>query len=129
MADISQVLTLSWARNGESIAQTVTIEADGEGNRNVTVNAATTDKRVDIAIDVSELKLLYIHSDQDITIETNSGSAADDTLTIKANKPFVWYADCGLTNPLGTDVTALFITNAGATAANVKIRTLEDTTP
>jgi hypothetical protein len=128
--DIGHTLTLSWARNGETISQTVTIEADSERNTNVTVPNATTDLRVNIAIDVSELKLLYIHSDQAVTIETNAVDATGgNTLTIAANKPLVWFVGCGMTNPLTADVTDMYITNAGGTSANVKIRTLIDETP
>lgn len=127
MADISHVLTLSWARSGESIAQSVTISDNGELNRNVTVAPATTDFPVAAVIDVSEVKALYIHSDQNVTIETNSSSAPANTLTVTANKPLVWYTGCGLVNPLTVDVTSIFITNAGATAANVRIRVLIDT--
>lgn len=42
MADISHTLTLSWARSGESISQTVSPSADGEANRNITVPGSTT---------------------------------------------------------------------------------------
>lgn len=131
MADISHTLTLSWSRNGESISQTVTPTAEGERNYNVTVNAATTDKQVEMPIDVSEVKSLYIHSDQNITIEYNDNAGAQGTLTVTANKPIIWYVGCGyaITAVLAVDVTNFYITNAGASAANVKIRILEDTTP
>ncbi len=128
-ADIDHTLTLSWARNGEPISQTVTVSAEGETNANVTVPNATTDKRLKIAIDVSEVKLLYIHSTQAVTIETNSASSPADTLTLAANKPLLWYVGCGWALPLTTDVADFFITNAGGTAADVKVRVLEDTTP
>lgn len=129
MADIAHVLTLSWARSGEAIAANVTVEADGETNRNLTVPASTTDFRTNIAIDVSEVKSLYIHSDVSVTIETNSSSAPDDTLTVAAGKPLVWYTGCGLANPLTTDVTDFYITNATGGPAAVKIRVLIDETP
>ena len=128
--DIGHTLTLSWARSGESIAQTVTIEADGETNRNLTVPGTTTDFRTNISIDVSELKALYIHSDVNITIETNATDATGgNTLTLLANKPLVWYVGCGLTNPLTNDVTDMYITNGTGGSATVRIRTLIDETP
>jgi hypothetical protein len=126
--DIGHTLTLSWSRSGESISQSVTVEAAGEHNCNVTVPAATTDKRADIAIDVSEMKSLYIHSDQNVVIETNNATTPANTLIIAANKPLIWFIGCGLTNPLTADVTAIFITNAGTSPANVRIRVLEDAT-
>lgn len=129
--DIAHVLTLSWARSGETISQTVTIEAEGERNYNVTVNAATTDKQVEMPIDISEVKALYIHSDQTVTIEYNDNAGAQGSLTVTANKPIIWYVGCGyaITAVLAADVTNFYITNAGATAAAVRIRILEDTTP
>lgn len=125
----SHNIGLSWNRSGETISKTVVMTADGEVNVDTTVNASATDKEVDIAIDVSSLQSLYIWSDQDVTIQTNSGSVPADTLTIEADSPLVWYVGCGLDNPLGTDVTKLYLTNAGGAAATVKIRVLQDVTP
>lgn len=129
--DISHTLTLSWARSGETIAQTVTIEAEGEKNANVTVNASTTDKRVEFPIDVSEVKSLYIHSDQTVTFEFNDNAGAQGSFTVTANKPVIYYTGCGwdLSDLLPADVTDFYISNAGGTAAAVRIRVLEDTTP
>ena len=129
--DISHTLTLSWARSGETISQTVTIEAEGERNYNVTVNASTTDKRVECPIDVSEVKSLYIHSDQTVTVEFNDNAGAQGSFTVTANKPVIYYVGCGwdLSDLLPADVTDFYITNGGLTAAAVKIRILEDTTP
>ena len=127
--DITHTLTLSWSRNGESIAQTVPVDASGETNRNVTVPPATTDMRVDINIDADKVQSLYVLSDQAVTIETNSATVPGNTLTIAANKPYIWYSGCGLTNPITVDVTAsIYLTNPGSTAANVRIRILEDVT-
>jgi hypothetical protein len=128
--DISHALTLSWSRSGETIAQTVTIEADGETNRNLTVPASTTDFRTNIAIDVSEVKLLYIHSDVAVQIETNATDATGgNTVQIAANKPFLWYVGCGWVLPLTTDVTDMYITNATGGIATIRIRLLIDETP
>lgn len=129
--DIAHVLTLSWARSGETISQTVTVEAEGERNYNITVNASTTDKQVEMPIDVSEVKALYIHSDQTVTIEYNDNAGAQGSLTVTANKPIIWFTGCGyaITAILAVDVTNFYISNAGGTAATVKIRILEDTTP
>ncbi len=127
---ISHTLTLSWARNGESISQTVTIENEAENNRDVTVAQNVTDQLVNLNIDVSELKLLYLHCDKAIQIQTNDGSSPDNTLTLAANKPLVWYTGCGLTNPLTVDVTKFYLTTgAVGTDATLKIRTVQDSSP
>lgn len=130
-ADIQHVLTLSWARSGESISQTVTVSADGEMNRNVTVNASTSDVQVECPIDVDKVQSLYIHSDQTVAFEFNDNAGAQGSFTVTANKPVIYYAGCGwdLADLLPADVTSFYISNAGGTAANVRIRVLEDNTP
>ncbi|VTR99240.1 unnamed protein product [Gemmata massiliana] len=127
---ISHSLTLSWARNGEAITNVVTVTANGETNLDLTVPANTTDLRADIDLDADKIQSLYILSDQNVTIETNSGTSPGNTLTIGANKPYVWYLGCGLTNPITTDVAAsIYVTNPSTTlAANVQIRVLQDMT-
>ena len=129
MADLVHNLEITFDRAGERIAALVVVAADGEENRTVTVPPATADKRLRISIDVSELKLLYVHSDQAVTIETNSGTVPADTLTVLANKPLAWYAGCGLANPFTADVTDLYLTNAGARPATVRVLGLVDATP
>lgn len=125
---LTQVVTPAWARNSETLSTEVSISADGAFDRDLTIPGATTDQLVAAVIDVSQMKLLYISSDQDITIETNNSSAPADTLTITANKPLLWYEGYGLDNPLGTDVTALYITRAAGDSATVKIRCMVDAT-
>jgi hypothetical protein len=95
------------------------------------VNATTNDKQVECPIDVSEVKLLYIHSDQTVTFEFNDNAGAQGTFTVTANKPVIFFTGCAwaLADLLPADVTNFYISNAGATAAAVRIRILEDTTP
>ena len=117
---------------GESIEQTKVTTVDAEDNRDVSVPDETTDFLVNIAIDVSLLKSLYIDSDQDVTIESNDGTTPDDTLTIKKDSPLVWDADDDQDNPFpsAVDVTKLHITNVSNSAvANVRIRVGQDSTP
>jgi hypothetical protein len=88
----------------------------------VEVPAATTDQAYPLAIDVSELESIYLYTDGTLTIETNSGSAADDTLVMTSGKPLVWAS--GMPFPaslfLTADVTGLFLTNAGASAVRLR---------
>lgn len=128
MSLIQHSLTLSWSRNGEQISQTVVIEADGETNRNITVPANQTDLAVNLDVDVSAMKSLYIHSDKALTIQTNDGTTPDDTITVAANSPVIWYTGCGWDSPLSADVTGtIYVTNTDA--ALLKIRILTDSTP
>lgn len=94
-----------------------------------TIAASATDTEVAAEVDVSELKAVFIESDQNVTLETNSAGTPDDTLSLLADRPYIWdenaYNSCLLT----TDITALFFSNAGDADANVTLFFLYDPTP
>ena len=83
----------------------------------------TTDQPLGIAIDISELKLLVIFCDQDISLQTNNAGSPVDTLAVKANVPNFWTPDTIFANPFSVDVTQIFATTGavGADGANLDI--------
>lgn len=125
---ITHTFTLGWARSGESISRTVAVSNDSELNADIALTASEANKLVAMAIDVSQMKGLFIDSDVDVTIETNNSGTPVDTISVTANEPVIWFATSPLTNPLGTDVTAIYLTNGDATAGTCKIRVLVDGT-
>lgn len=126
----TQTLTRGWKVGNEAISADDVISAEGSQSLNTEIPAESTDLLVVFALDVSTLKLLHMQCDQDCVIETNSGSAAGATITLKNGKPLQWSPDCGYANPLGaTDVTALYVTMVAEVAALLQIRVLYDTTP
>lgn len=127
---ISHTLTLNWNRNSDQIAVNVTITDDAEQNFDVTV-PGSSNVVVGCEIDVSALKLLYIYSDQTVTITTNDDGTPDDTLTITALKPLIWYTGCGLPNPFASavDVESFKATRGSAGDAALKVRVIQDPTP
>jgi len=125
----TQNVNQDWSDGNDSLSRKVIVAADGEANLEIAVADESTDLAANIGIDVSALKFLYIVSDQDLTVETNDGTSPDDTLTLSAGKPIVWYDGCGYSNPLGTDVTALYLTNASGADATLYVKTLQDATP
>ena len=104
---------------------------DAEDNRDISVPDSSTDLQANIAIDVSLLKSFYLDSDQDVTVETNNGTTPDDTFTLKANSPVIWDENDDQPNPFASavDVTAVYITNSSGTAATVRFRIGQDSTP
>jgi hypothetical protein len=96
---------------------------------NEAIADGATNAQVNAAIDVSATKSFLIVSDQDVTVETNSGSTPDDTIDLVANQPYTWNPDAYDDFLLGTDVTAFFITNASGETATVQIEALIDATP
>lgn len=112
-----------------SVVTTRSITADNQQAWEVAVAGETDDVQVLANVDLTYLKAVHITSDQDVTLETNSSSAADDTIALKANNALIWAADSYHANPFSVDITALYFSNAGTTAATVKIWILTDSTP
>lgn len=90
---------------------------------------AAADFAINIAIDVSAVKSIFILSDQDLTLETNDGTTPDDTITLKANVPYIWNADSYDVFLLTTDVTQLLLTNASGVIASLRVIVSQDSTP
>lgn len=88
-----------------------------------------TDKLVALTLDVSQVKAIYLESDQDITLETNDGAVPDDTISMAADVPQLWSeSDGAALRPLTVDVTGLYVTNASGSAATLKAWFLVDPT-
>ncbi len=95
----------------------------------VQVADSATDFEIAIAIDFSAVKSFYLVSDQDVTVETNDGSAPDDTLALKANEPYVWHESSLHAFKITADVTSIFITNASGETATIDLEVVQDATP
>jgi len=121
-------ITRAWSMAGETLSQVEQITAGSEIRIDESIPDESADLLVALALDVTQIKALHIEADQDLTLETNDGAAPDDTIALKADVPVQWTADGGLTNPLGTDVTALYVTNASGAAATLRCRFLVDPT-
>jgi hypothetical protein len=129
---MNQSINISWAsgNGGTGLSGSITKTGDTEIAQDIAVAAATSDVQADLALDITgtRLKLLFLQSDQDVVIEVNSTSSPTATINLVAGEPQM-YLGTG-TNPLGsTDVTGLFLSNAGAEAAIVQVRALYDSTP
>ena len=115
---------------GRSVRKELAITGDGQlPSRRVTVPDSSTDLLVNMAIDVSQLQLLYIVSDQDVTLETNDGTTPTDTINLLANKPYIWKVGSYFANLLTADVTAFYFTNSSGAVATVDVEGVEDATP
>ena len=79
------------------------------------VAANQTDLNIEpFAVDVSDLKLFAVVSDQNVTIETNSSSAPTDSIAVVAGVPIIWDSQSGIDCPLTADVTTIYVTNTTA---------------
>lgn len=109
------------------ITQATTLTADTRLSYNQSVPIAA-DQLVALTLDVSQVKAVVILSDQDLTLETNSSGAPTNTLTLKANVPYIWYTNKPQALVFTGDITALYITNASASVATFKMEILVDPT-
>lgn len=108
----------------DSIAAGVNL-IDGE-----TVADNQTNFEINFDLDVSACKSFYLESDQDVLFETNSGGAPDDSISLLANKPYIWHTNSYDSFLLGTDITtSIFITNASGSIATIYCVALYDVTP
>lgn len=122
-------LTFTSLLGGKSLSKTVTKTGSLETVLDESVADAQTDVQINVAIDVTAVKEFYLVSDQDVTLETNSGSTPDDTLSLVANEPYVWHSTSLDSFLLTVDVTAFFITNASGSVANIDGHWVVDATP
>ncbi len=91
--------------------------------------AITDDNLINLSIDVSEIQLIKILSDQDLTLETNSSTVPDETLNLLANSPYIWDTKSLFTNLLATDITKIYLSNGSGSVATFKLIVLYDPTP
>lgn len=123
---------ITYKVEGSGVINTQTIEStvtgvsliDGE-----TVADGQTDSEINFDLDVSACKSFYLISSQAVTFETNSGSSPADTISLRANEPYVWHTNAYDTFLLGTDVTSVFITNASGSTATIYCVAGFDATP
>lgn len=131
----TQHLTRRWEGLGRMIDARQSFSGDGElSPREVTVPPSTDNLLVNLAIDVDKLKCIYLHSDQDLTFETNDPDAPEpptgNVIELKTDNPYIWYEGSYFANLLTVDVTKVYLTNASETAtAILKINGVEDATP
>lgn len=123
---IQHVVGENWAGpvGAISLQKSITLTGGTEVNLDLSVAGSTTNQLHTIAIAVAGLQDVYMVSDQALTIKTNSSGSPQETITLAAGQPLVWYAGCGLTTPFAGNITALYITNGGTTAANFSFRSL-----
>lgn len=125
----THTLTQQVAAPGRTLTRSLDLTGDHQQSLSVAVPDEAEDQEVAISIDQSQIKSLYLVSDQDVTIETNNGTTPDDTISLLAGQPLVWQADDYYACPITVDVTSLFITNASGSSATVELELLVDATP
>ena len=122
-------LTYGWQYLSSSLGYTIAKTGSSETSLSESVATGQTAFLINVAIDVSEVKALFIVSDQDVTVKTNSSGAPDNTISLLANRPLSWDPNSYFANLLTVDVTKIYVANASGSAATLQIYVLQDATP
>lgn len=119
----------SWNNGSTPVQASVAAQGDGEDNRSLSCPQGSTN--VLMAWHDALLVGLFILADQDCTITfRHNGTGGDTAMVFDAGIPYVWISGMPVTLPFsGLDVVSISISVPGATAANVNICALSDTTP
>jgi len=113
---LSNRLDLSWtSEEGKAIIRQVNIEATAADVVSVAMAAGEGETQVYLHAPLADVQLFYMVSTVDTTVKTNSSSAPQETLSLKAGRPMVWYHGCGfeLSHLFAGDVTGLFVSTGG----------------
>ncbi len=126
----THILTQSIYTGGRTVVQQNSYSGGSQVNvADEAIADQESDKLVAFAVDVSQIKCLFMLSDEDLTVETNDGAAPDDTIALKADEPYIWHSDSLDTCLLTQDVEKLYVTNASGAVATLNIECVYDSTP
>lgn len=129
---MSESATLLYrATGGISASGEKQYTGDERVTQSFTVADSATDEQRTLNIDVSEMQLVFIVSDQDILMEWNDAAGAQGSIALQANVPFVekLAADQYHTAKMAIDVTDLYFTNTSGSTANISIVVIQNNTP
>jgi len=120
-----------WASGARGINGTKAYTGDGQTSEDVAVAKNASDLHVVIGIDVSEIQSVFMLCDQDLTVCTNdvAGGSPDETISLKANVPYIWTTDSYDSNLLATDITDLYLTEGDVAACTFQLEVLLESTP
>lgn len=124
VAAVAHTFSFGHAGGSVSLSDQVTLSGAIATEASFSVPGSTTNQQQAIDFNQSNLQGVYIKTDQDVTLKTNSTGSPQETISLKAGIPFVWVKGAGVANPFAGNVTTTYWSNAGATAANVQVRTL-----
>lgn len=125
MAGFTHTLGTTYRTDAGTIASiTAVYTGEGEVDLDATVALSTTNKEYDIQFIKTDVISMIMYSDKVVTIKTNSSGSPSDTISLAANMPLVWNTDSPVAIPLAGNVTKVYVTNATATNAALKIRVL-----
>lgn len=125
MAQMHTFKRTSQLDNGSVVASQEDVSADGSVSLDVTVPAGTTNGLYAIgSINPAKLRsLMMLATQQGLTVKANSSGSPTNTYSLVAGVMLEWSADAAyFANPVASTITSIYVTNAGSSAARLRIR-------
>lgn len=131
---MSATMTLARDTSGVTaspIRSSQDITADGVTIFDGSIAASQTDVLIGVALDISQIRALYMLADGgNVTLQTNDGAAPDDTIVLVDGVALIWDSASGyFDNPFSVDVTEIYATTGAGDARTLQIVVLLDATP
>ena len=119
------------ATGGLTASGEKTYTGDERVTQSFTVADSVTDQQRTLNIDITEMQMVYIVSDQDILMEWNDGAGAQGSISLKAGVAFIELvaADQYHVALMSVDVTDLYFTNSSGSTATIQIVVIQNNTP
>ncbi|TXH99556.1 MAG: hypothetical protein E6Q76_19600 [Rhizobium sp.] len=121
---VTHNFTFGHSGGSVSLSDSVALTGELATEASIALAGSTTNQQENIAFNHTNLRGIYIKSDVTVTLKTNSSGSPDNTFTITAGVPFIWWYESGVTNPVTAAVTTTYWTNATSDAATIYMRTL-----
>ncbi len=100
---VSHTFSLGHAGGSVSLSDSVTVTGSVAAEVNVALSASTTNQLVALGYLTANIKGVYIKSDVAVTIKVDSSGSPEETISIAAGVPYVWYTGNPSTLLLSTD--------------------------
>ncbi len=116
---------------GQSFTKTKNYSGDVRESQTYAVADSDPDDEHSLVIDITELQMFVIVSDQDILLQFNNATTGVPEISLKANVPFIELvtADMYHVSKFTVDITTLFLTNTSGSTANILIEVVKNNTP
>lgn len=126
MAFITDTITVNISgTDGARIQGSSTETGTTQTNVDVSISAGVTNQLVAMAFVVANVQCCYLVSNQNVTLKTNSTTSPGNTISLKANIPYLWRKSAGYNALLfTTDVTSWYITTTSSARMQASVLTI-----
>lgn len=105
-------IIMSYQTGTNAVSGTIAVTDDTEVNADLVLAAASTDVLLSLALTRANVKSLVLYCTAACTVETNSGSAPQETIALTAGIPKICSSAAEVQALISNNVSALYLTCA-----------------